>query len=361
MSKQRVAIIFGGVSSEHEVSLMSATSIINNIPEDKYEVVCLGITKKGRWLYYPGDVSLLVSGKWENHPDCVPAFICPDANVHGIVKLLPDGSASTLKIDVAFPVLHGKNGEDGTIQGLFALAGIPFVGCDTASSAVCMDKVFTKTIMDQNGIPNAKWLYTTKNQMDQFDEFAQAVEEKLHYPVFVKPANAGSSVGVNKATDKESLKSAVQIALANDSKVLVEEAIVGKEIECAVLGNENPEASLPGEIVPCNEFYDYEAKYLAGTSELHIPARVDKATIEKIRETAIRAYKVWGCSGLARVDFFVRSSDGAIILNEPNTLPGFTSISMYPKLFEYCGIPYPRLIDQLIQLALERADNTNGQ
>lgn len=354
MSKKlRVAVVFGGVSSEYEVSLMSATSVIQNIPQDRYEVVCIGITKSGRWLFYPGPVEEIATGKWKDHPDCCPAIISPDRMHHGIIKIMQDGSTSLLKLDCVFPVLHGKNGEDGTIQGLFALSGIPFIGCDTLSSAVCMDKAMTHTIMDNAGIKNAKWNYMLASQLPQLDEFCARVIDQLGFPIFVKPANAGSSVGITKATDYQSLRDGIKLAFTHDKKIVVEEMIVGKEVECAVLGNETPQASIPGEIISCNDFYDYEAKYIAD-SKLQIPADLDEDTTNRLREIAVKAYKAWGCSGMARVDFFV-TDQNEIYLNEPNTLPGFTSISMYPKMWEATGLPYGELLSQLIELAIERA------
>lgn len=355
MSRLRIAVVFGGVSSEHEVSLVSATSVIQNIPQDKYEVVCIGITQKGRWLYYPGDVSLIATGEWEKDSDCVTCMIPEDRSVHGILKLMPDYTYSVLKIDAVFPVLHGKNGEDGTIQGLLALSGIPYVGCDTISSANCMDKTFTHTILDHAGIRTAGWRAVYKYQLPELAALVEECEQALGYPMFVKPANAGSSVGVNKAGTREELVHAIKIAFAHDDKAVIEEMIHGREVECAVLGNEQAVASVPGEIEPSSEFYDYEDKYVNGTSRLYIPARISAEAAEQVRRMALAAYRTLGCSGLARVDFFV-CGDGAVVLNEINTLPGFTDISMYPKLLAADGISYPELIDRLITLAIERAD-----
>ena len=354
MSKIRVAVLFGGVSSEHEISLKSATNVIQNLPKDKYEVVPVGITKKGRWLFYPGDVKNIALGQWDSNPDCTPAVILPDPMYKGIMKIEND-SFSFTKIDAVFPVLHGKNGEDGAVQGLLQLAGIPFVGCDMISSACCMDKVITNTLLDEAGIAQAKWLGLKEHEYkENGEEFIKKAEEYLGYPIFVKPANAGSSVGVSKATDKESLKKAIEKAFKEDTKLVLEEGITGKEIECAVLGNEEPIASLVGEIESCNDFYDYDAKYINEASKLYIPARIEQKISDEIRETAVRAYKALGCSGLARVDFFVREGDNKVLLNEPNTIPGFTSISMYPKMFQKSGVEYSELIDRLFTLACER-------
>ena len=351
MAKLRVAVIFGGVSSEYEVSLVSATSVIKNMPKDKFEIICIGITKSGRWLYYPGDVELIATGEWKEHPDCASAIISPDRTHGGILKILEDGSTSLLRIDCVFPVLHGRNGEDGTIQGLLKLAGIPFVGCDTLSSALCMDKAMTHTVLDAAGIRTANWDQIQKTELPQLNEKCEQFVDKLGLPIFVKPANAGSSVGITKATDFESLREGIKFAFTHDSKVIVEEMLSGKEVECAVLGNDAPQASALGQIIPCNEFYDYDAKYQSD-SELKIPADLDEVTTRRVQETAVRAYQALGCSGLARVDFFV-SEDGTVYLNEPNTLPGFTSISMYPKLWEYSGLPYSELLERLVTLALD--------
>ena len=347
--RQVVAILFGGASTEHEVSLMSATSVIENLPRDRYEPVLVGITKEGRWLLYTGPVEQIIDGSWQGHPGNRTVVLSPDRGHHGLLC----GDGEVIRLDAVFPVLHGKNGEDGTIQGLLELAGIPYVGCGVTASAVCMDKAITHAMLDAAGIRTAKWALVGPDDMADFDATVQRLADKLGWPMFVKPANFGSSVGVSKAADAAGLRRALEIALGYDPKVVVEEFIDGAEVECAVLGNGDPIVSVPGEIVPCNEFYDYEAKYLAGTSELHIPARLSPEVTEQVRQTARRAYLALGCSGLTRVDFFVTRS-GEVILNEPNTIPGFTSISMYPKLMGASGIPYGELIARLIELGIER-------
>lgn len=352
MKKLTVAVIFGGASSEYEVSLQSSTSVLNNISHETFDVIMLGITKDGRWLRYTGPVEKIAQNQW-NQPEYVtPAFISPDRSVHGIVELTPGGAVVT-PIDAAFPVLHGKNGEDGTIQGLFELAGIPYVGCGVCASAVCMDKEMAHTVLDRNGIANAKWKAVKRQDFTDPDATAAMLEEALGYPMFVKPANAGSSVGVSKASDKASLLQALDLAFQHDSKAIVEECIVGQEVETAVLGNEDPKAALVGEIVPKVEFYTYDAKYADDSTDLYIPAHITEETADRLREIAIQAYKALGCAGMTRMDFFVKA-DGSIILNEPNTIPGFTSISMYPKLWIAAGLPYDQLIDRLIRLAMER-------
>ncbi len=353
--KKNVAVLFGGCSSEHEVSLMSASYILRQLDEEKYNVIALGITKDGRWLLYPGPVDALPDGSWEKDAGCKPAFLSPDRVTHGIVVLGGNG-VQVIPVDVIVPVLHGKNGEDGTMQGLFALAGIPYVGCDTLSSAICMDKAVAHSLLTNAGIEQAHYLWFFAHRYEAAAEtIKNKIVQRLDFPVFVKPANAGSSVGVSKVNSIEELDEAVAKAAREDSKIVVEEGIVGQEVECAVLGNEYPEASIVGEIGASAAFYDYDDKYKNGTSQLYIPARLSEETAEEIRKTAVRAYRMLGCKGLARVDFFVRESDGKVLLNELNTLPGFTSISMYPKLWEACGVSGKELMDKLIDYAMKAA------
>ena len=351
MAKTRVAVIFGGASSEHGVSLLSATNVIQNIPKQKYEVICIGITKKGRWLYFPGDVSEIATGAWEYNPDCTAAILSPDPIHKGIITI-ENGEASVKKVDVVFPVLHGRNGEDGRLQGLLELAKLPYVGCGTLGSAICMDKSMTHTVLDYNGIRTARWAMINQRDLSRLDEKCTAIAETLGFPLFVKPANAGSSIGINKAVDEESLKEAVKIAFSHDSKVVIEEFIEGQELEVAVFGYDNPFASYVGEIRPSADFYDYDAKYVTGTSQLLIPAEIPEKASDTIRETAVAAYK-----GLSRVDFFL-TKEGEVLVNEINTLPGFTNISMYPKLMEHLGMQPEYLIDKLIEQAIENAERT---
>lgn len=352
---KKVLVIFGGNSNEHEVSLSSASFIISGIPSDKYEVVMLGITKNGRWLKYSGEAESLPGGNWlKDESKLTPAIISPDTT-HGGLMVFTDKGVEIEKIDVVFPVLHGKNGEDGTMQGLCALAGLPFVGCDLLSSAMSMDKAVTNSVADQIGILQAKWTSVTEFEfLNNGNSFIEASIEKLKLPIFVKPANAGSSVGVSKAKTRSEVEQAIKDALMFDKKVVLEEAIDGIEVECSVLGNDEPEPSAVGEVVPCNEFYDYEAKYISDNSELHIPARLPEETTEKIREAAVKVFKAMGCSGMARIDFFVSKNGGEVVFNELNTIPGFTAISMYPKLFSQLGISDSELIGRLISLALEK-------
>ena len=347
-------IIFGGVSSEHNVSCVSATSVIKNTPKDKYNVIMLGVTKEGEMYLYTGDVENLANDGWlEDKANLKKATISTNHSDHGIL-ILDNGKYELIKIDVCFPVMHGKNGEDGTMQGLLTIAGIPYVGCNTMASAVCMDKAMTNAICDVNNIPQAKWKYITKYDFNTTGkEFSKECEEYLGLPVFVKPANVGSSVGVRKAKSVDEIYEALEYAFQFDDRVVVEEGIDGAEVECAVMGNDEPFAGAVGEIEPCNEFYDFDAKY-ESDSGLHIPTRISEEKIKEVQKQAVKAYKAWGCSGLARVDFFVRYSDGAVLLNEPNTLPGFTSISMYPMLMNAVGIPPQDLIDKLFCYAIEK-------
>ncbi len=354
MQKKRIAVIFGGKSSEHEVSRVSATNVIRSIPKDRYDVLTIGITKQGRWLLYSGDTSAIANGSWEKHPDNLTAFIAPAPSVSGMVVIHPDRT-EIIKIDVIFPVLHGKNGEDGTIQGLFEMSGIPYVGCGVLASAACMNKAVTNIMLEKFGIDQAKftWFYAHE-YFEAPDRIIADTEKELgSYPMFVKPANAGSSVGISKAHNRDELIKAIEIAAREDSTIVIEENIDGLEVECAVLGNEKPIASIPGQIAPASEFYDYDAKYNDANSQLYIPARISDELMEKVRETAVKAYTRIGCSGLSRVDFFV-TKDGRVLLNEINTLPGFTSISMYPKLMAASGIESERLIEELIKYAFER-------
>lgn len=347
--KKTVALLFGGASSEYEVSCMSVTSVFKNIDKEKYNVLLLGITKKGEWYLYNGDIENVKNNSWSTDTENLKkAYICPDRGVHGIVC-----GEESIYVDVCFPVLHGKNGEDGTMQGLLEIAGIPYVGCKVLSSAVCMDKEVCHTVLKNAGVEQVKWLTYHKNSID-YKKAELEVENTLGLPVFVKPANAGSSVGISKVKDLSILKSALELAFEHDTKIIVEEAVQNPlELECAVLGNNDLLVSGPGEVVPADEFYSYEAKYYNDESKTYLKARISEEMAEKIRETAKKAYKVLGCSGLSRVDFLVDGNTGKIVLNEPNTLPGFTDISMYPKLMMTLGISYGELIDMLLKLAAE--------
>lgn len=350
--KLRIAVLFGGVSSEHEISQHSAASIITNLSAEKYDVFSIGITREGQWLLYRGPVENIRSGSWAQDPGNIPAIISPDRINSGII-VMEGIQCQRIPLDVIFPVLHGKNGEDGTMQGLFTLSGIPYVGCDTLSSAVCMDKAVTHTLLSgarDIEQTNYLWFYA-----DRYSTAAEAIKDKIEarlvYPVFVKPANAGSSVGVSKVYNRDGLDEAIRKAAAEDKKILVENGVIGQEVECAVVGNRDASASCVGEISTSAEFYDYDDKYVNGTSSCIIPANIPADTAQKVKDAAIRAYRHLGCSGLARVDFFVTQTQ-QVILNEINTMPGFTDISMYAKLWQADGISYGDLLDRLIALAL---------
>ena len=353
MSKLNVCILFGGISPEHEVSLRSAEAVLNNMDSHKYNVLPVGITKEGDWILFGGtDYSLLPDGSWQSYPGNRRAAISP---VRGQGLLSFEGDCVVRQqVDVVFPVLHGENGEDGAMQGLLQMAGIPYVGPHVSASAVSMDKTLTKLVMDNAGVPQADWLLVrTEDTENRMDRVLSQVEEKFSYPVFVKPAGTGSSVGVSKAANREALREALLTAGVYDRKILVEEFIHGREIEVAVMGNSSPVASICGEIDSGADFYDYDSKYVTDTSTAYIPARISEAVAESIRDTAVKIYQAIGCQGLSRVDFFVTYEGERVVFNEINTMPGFTSISMYPKLFAASGIPYGQLIDQLLELALE--------
>lgn len=352
--KLRVAVLFGGRSGEHEVSLLSAASVISAMDTEKYEIIPVGITEDGRWL--AGGDPLRVLQKKDIPGDCFLATLLTNPEAPRL--LLLDEKASTrgfVPLDVVFPVLHGPYGEDGTVQGLLELAAIPYVGAGVLSSAASMDKAVMKILFQHRGLPVGDFLYFRSFQWaaDKFSLLG-SIEKKLGYPCFVKPANLGSSVGINKASDQEALIRSIEEALRYDHKVVIEAFIPGREIECSVLGDDEPAASLPGEIIPGGEFYDYRSKYMDNTSQLIIPAPLKAEVQEKIKAYAVEAFLAVECSGLGRVDFFYQEKGDKIYINEINTIPGFTHISMYPKLWEASGVPYSELIDRLIQLAIER-------
>ena len=355
----KLAVLFGGISSEHDISCLSAASILRNLDKTQYdEIYPVGITQEGQWFYCP-DVSAdsVENGAWERLTDKVPAVLSPDRGVHGLV-LLRDGGAEIIRLDCVFPVLHGAGGEDGTIQGLLELAGIPYVGCGVAASANSMDKSITKVLVDAAGVRQAKYYLALRYDFERGAEgvVRTAADQLGKFPVFVKPCSQGSSVGVAKANDMLELAAGLTEAFKLDDKVLVEEFIDGHEVECAVLGNRNPVASTVGEIAPTQEFYTFDAKYKDETSQLYIPAHITPQQIETVRQNALRVYAALGCRGLSRVDFFVTHEGGEVVFNELNSIPGFTSISMYPKLFDHEGLHYPALLDRLIALALEEHD-----
>ena len=355
--KIRVGIIFGGRSGEHEVSFCSASSIIKAINKDKYTVVPIGITKGGRWISPQDSELALQSGKIEGKNTVIllndsfsKSLVCIDNNQ----KL--DKSSALEKLDVIFPILHGPYGEDGTIQGLLELANIPYVGAGVASSAISMDKELMKTIFKQKGLPVLKWLTIKRKEWQKDKEkILSLIQNGFEYPLFVKPTNLGSSVGITKVHKKEELEKAIDLASSYDRKILIEKGLEEvREIECGVLGNDEPRASVVGEVKPAGEFYDYDSKYIDEGTQLIIPADLPDEVSQEVQRIALYAFQAVDAAGMARVDFFVSKKENKIYLSEINTIPGFTSTSMYPRLWEASGIPYPELIDRLIQLALER-------
>lgn len=349
MSKQNLAVIFGGQSSEHEISCMSASNIIQCIDAQRYNIILVGITKEGHWVE-AADLNAVSDGSWRQSKTSI--VLSPDATRKGLYRMSGDEKAQFVHLDVIFPVLHGLYGEDGTVQGLFKLAGIPFVGCGLFASAAGMDKLYTKIIVDTLGIRQAKYVPVYKEELPKMDEVVARVESALEYPVFVKPSRAGSSKGVNKAANREQLKSALVEAADNDRKILVEETIIGREVECAVLGNLDVKASGVGEILSADEFYDFDAKYYNSESKTLVDPPMPENMREQIREDAVKIFMALDGRGLSRVDFFLTES--GVVFNEINTLPGFTAISMYPMLWEAQGIPKKELVQKLIDLAFER-------
>jgi len=342
----QIAILFGGKSGEHDVSCLSAASVLENINAEKYSILKIGITKDGAWYKTDAEPEEIRSGKWAYLPK-TKAILSPDASDHGF-WIFEENGPTLFPVDVIFPVVHGDFCEDGCLQGLCELAGIRYVGCGVCASAVGMDKEIAKQMFAGAGIPVAGGVVIEKkNQKDA----AKLVENALAYPVFVKPANAGSSLGASKVESEDRLAGALEEAFRYDTKVLVEEYIDAREIECAVLGKENPVPSVLGEIVPEAEFYDYEAKYIDGTSKLLIPAPLSEEESAKIQDYAVRAFQAIGAEGFSRVDFFMDKGTGRVVINEINTIPGFTEISMYPKLWKASGLAYADLIDRLIELA----------
>lgn len=347
---KKIGVIFGGMSTEHDVSIVSGTSVIRNLDETKYDIYAIYIDKSGNWYKYSDSEKKILE---------VGSTINVSEKIENVTEYLK-------QLDVLFPVLHGLYGEDGTIQGLFELLQIPYVGCKVLSSCVGMDKVYTKTVLEKANINQAKSVYIRKYNKNyiyidehfnesilSLKEISLRISEKLGFPLFIKPSNSGSSVGVNKAKTLEELENCIEYASKYDKKILIEEFINGREVECAVLGNEDIKASCVGEILPAEEFYSFDAKYKNSNSALCIPANLPENTSEEIRQLAIKAFKAIDGKGLSRVDFFVDKDNGKIYLNEINTLPGFTSISMYPKLWEQSGIKYSELLDKLIELSME--------
>ncbi len=356
MNKKVVVVLFGGQSSEHEISKISATTIISAIDTEKYYVMPVYISEEGHWFLYDGPVENITTGKWEKYSARV--ILSPDTEHHGLLRIVGN-KFKVIPVDTVIPVLHGKYGEDGTIQGLLELSGIPYVGCGVLSSSISMDKSYTKIIAESIGIEQAKYTVVYRHVLENISDEEKnkifgEIERKVSYPCFVKPSNAGSSVGVTKASNREELTKSINLACEHDRIIVIEEAITGREVECGVLGNNDVTVSCVGEVLAAAEFYDFDAKYNSKESKTVIPAELDGDVSEKIRESAAKIFKALDGCGLARVDFFVENETNRVIFNEINTFPGFTSISMYPSLFEACGVPLDELMEKLIGLSFER-------
>jgi D-alanine-D-alanine ligase len=359
-----VGILFGGRSGEHEVSLASARSILEHIDRGRYEVVPIGVTKQGEWIVGGDPLHTLSAGL---SSDGSPAALLADPSRRGLWNLQAAESETEeraitavrlARLDVVFPVLHGTYGEDGTVQGLLELAGVPYVGSGVLGSALAMDKAVANDVFRAHGLPVAPYIVVRRMAWQQRPAAVlEDIEAALSYPIFVKPANLGSSVGISKAHDRGELPSALDLAARYDRKLVIQQGIEAREIEVSVLGNDDPIASVPGEVIPSREFYDYRAKYIDEDSELVIPAQLDEQTTQRVRQMAVAAYKALDCAGMARADFLLEKPTGKLWVNELNTIPGFTQISMYPKLWGATGISYPELIDRLIELAIERFED----
>ncbi len=360
--KLRIGLIFGGRSGEHEVSLASATSVMANLDREKYEVVPIGITKEGGWLLGTEPARLMAAEQHINHTENTETETTTAVTLTGdprMRRLIPLESGEQLQdngaLDVIFPVLHGTYGEDGTLQRLLDMADVPYVGCGVLGSALGMDKEKMKMVFQAVGLPSVDYLVYRRNEWERSPTtIMDAIEQRLGYPCFVKPVNLGSSVGINKAHDRAELEHAINVAAEYDRKIIIDRGINCRELECAVLGNDEPLASVVGEVIASNEFYDYHAKYIDNKSQVIIPADIPQATAEEVRRQAVTAFLALDLSGLARVDFFLEKESGQVYINEVNTMPGFTQISMYPKLWEASGLTYAQLLDRLVELAIER-------
>lgn len=356
VDKLRVGVIFGGRSGEHDVSLMSARSVLSVLDPQKYHVTQIGITRQGQWLTGENVLQALLDESFSNLHQ---AALLPDPTLSGLYQIQPAGAGFSMQhltdLDVVFPVLHGTFGEDGTLQGMLEMANVAYVGAGVLSSSVGMDKALFKDVMRSHNIPIVDSLLVLRSQIEKdIDSILNAAEKMSAYPIFTKPVNLGSSVGISKCHNRSDLLEGIMDAVRYDRRILIEHGLDAREIEVSVLGNDFPEASIPGEIVPSDEFYSYDAKYIDDRSELLIPAPIPEKTAARVRELAVRAFKAIDGAGMARVDFLLDKKSGEVFLNEVNTIPGFTKISMYPKLWEASGLPYPALVDRLIELALER-------
>ncbi len=354
MAKIKAAVIFGGTAQEHELSLASAAEVIRNIPNDKYDVTCIGITKKGRWLYFPGDVEEIADGSWESSPDCASAILSPDPLHRGIV-VIEDGEATVRRIDVVFPVLQGKKGADGTIQALLDMSGIPYVGSGHLAAASCMDKSHTHMVLDDYGIPTADWKLLTQRDINSIDKRCDEIAADLGFPVVIKPANSGCSAGTTVAHDPDELNAAVKVAFSNDNKVLAERYVKARKLEVAVFGYDQPLASNVGEILSVGRKYDPTEVKKSSGDDLQVPAELPDELAATIRDTAVKTFKALGCKGLARVDFLL-NEEGELLLNKIGTSPGLRQNSVFPKLMAEFGIDMPELVDMLLEQALENSE-----
>ncbi len=353
MSKKVIAVVFGGVSSEHDVSKVSAETVIKNLNPEKYTILPVYITQTGEWKLYEGPIESIGSGSWARYaPTCI---ISPDRSHKGLIRIVGD-KLKVIPVDLVYLVLHGANGEDGTIQGLLELAGLPYIGCGVLSSAVSMNKAFTKVVVEKLGIAQAAYVTAYKYEIENdVNAVMDKVEEKCQYPVFVKPACAGSSVGITKAHNRNELVDGLWLACEHDRTIVVEQGIEGRELECAVLGNgADIQASTVGEILAADEFYSYDAKYNNAESKTVLPAKLPKGKLDEIQKAAVAIFKALDGMGLSRVDFFMEKGTNKVIFNEINTLPGFTPISMYPMLFNHAGYTTEELVDKIVELGLDR-------
>lgn len=347
-----MALIFGGVSNEYETSLTAAAAVIDNIDKEEYETVCIGITRKGRWLYYPGTSEDIVNDTWSENPDCTPVVISPDPNRKGIIKI-EDGTASFFRVDVIFPVLYGKNGEDGTIAGFLRTTGIPYVGSDLMASAACMDKTYTRMVLGYNGFKTSNWRMMSRSELSKLDANCRAYSEELQFPIIVKPANFGSSEGIGKAEDFETLKYAVKIALAQDEKVVIEEFVEGEELQVAVIGYDTLTVAGPGEVKIKRDSFDFSSMF--SRCENVVPAEIPEETANVMREIAEKVYRLMGCSGMARIDFYRNSAD-ELIISQINPVPEISKDSMFVKLMEAEGYSLTELISLLLIQAIDDYD-----
>lgn len=356
MAKIKAAVIFGGISQEHELSLASAAQVIRSAPKDKYEIIAVGITRKGRWLYFPGSPDEIADGSWESSPDCTSAILSPDPLHRGIL-ILENGEYATRRIDVVFPLLQGRRGADGTLQGLLDMSGIPYVGCGLLSSASCMDKSHTHMVLDDYGIRTADWQLITQRDLSNIDVKCREIAEKIDFPIVVKPANSGCSAGTTVVNDLPGLIAAVKIAFSNDNKVVAEKYVSGHKLEVAVFGYEFPQSSCVGEILSTDRVYDPTEVRKSTGDDLKIPAELPEEVRKNVRETAVKAFKALGCKGFARVDFFL-NEDGVLYLNKIGTSPGMRLNSVYPKLMADIGTDMTELVDRLLESAMENAERT---